>query len=154
MQSDEHKDQAIQDEVQGLPHRPGLKADLRRKEPRTPAAEIKSAGHDGQYAGGAQAVRREIGGVGNQYADGDFDGAVVNAAFDPVDDPARDQAHGQAAKCQVGQPGDAGGHSWSFVPQHDGDAEFQGQQTSGVVHQAFAFNQGSDPLGNADAFSD
>ena len=73
----------------------------REKRIRTFAAQIKSAGHHGQHSGGMQPVRGEIGGVGSQNADGDFDRAVIDAAFDPVHDPAGDQADGQAGEDQV-----------------------------------------------------
>ena len=95
-------------------------------------------------------VGGEIGGVGNQYADGDFNGSVVNAVFNPVRDPADDQADNQAAECQVSQASDAAGKRWRLIPQHHGDSEFQRQQAGSVVYQAFALDQVRDPLGNAD----
>ena len=48
-----------------------------------------------------QPVGGEVGGVGSQNADCNFDGAVVDAAFDAIDDPSGDEADGKASEGQV-----------------------------------------------------
>ena len=103
LQSDEHKDHAVENEVQGAPDRPGLQAHAGGEESGTSAAEIESAGHHGEHAGSAHAVRGEIGGVGDQDAERDLDGAVVNAAFDSIHDPAGDEADGHASHDEISQ---------------------------------------------------
>src|SRR6266853_2274272 len=121
LQTDEHEHQAIENEFQCLPDRPGLKAHLGRKEFGTPAAEVEPAGHDRQHSRSPHPVSNEVSGVWNQNADGDLDGAVVNAVFNPVRDPADNQADGQTAECQVSQASDATGDRRSLVSQHHGD---------------------------------
>ena len=45
-----------------------------------------------------QAVGGEIGGVGSQNADRNFDRTIVDAAFDAIDDPSGDEADGKASE--------------------------------------------------------
>ena len=124
---------------------------MRREKSGTSAAEIQSTDHYREHAGGTQSVRCQVGSVGNQDADGDFDRTIVNTTFDPVHDPACNQAYGHTGNDQVSQASDAACDGRSFVAQYDGDAEFQGQEAGGVVHQALALDQVGDSPGDADA---
>jgi len=61
-------------------------------------AEKQSAGDNRQHAGSMRGIRRQIDRLGNQNAEDDLDGAIVDPAFDKVDDPADQQAECYAAE--------------------------------------------------------
>src|SRR5215470_10472327 len=102
LQSDEDKDEPVEDEGESFPNRPRLQAHSRGEDVRALAAEIESAGDDGEDAGGVDGVRGQIGDVGCENAERDFDGAVVDAVLDSVNYCADDEADQKADGGEIG----------------------------------------------------
>ena len=99
-------------------------------------------------------VGDQVGGIGHEDADGDLDGAVVDAAFEQVNDPAYEQSDADAGDDQPEQgqhPLQRTGYS---AADDDGDGELQGEEASGVVDQALAFEHVNDAAGKPDALGD
>ena len=101
LQADQHKDQAVENEVERVPEAVGLQADRGGEEAGAAAAEIEAAGDHGEYAGGVDALGGQVGDVRDHDAEGDFDRAVVEVALDPFDDESDEEADGDANDDQV-----------------------------------------------------
>src|SRR5882762_2690310 len=85
LQADEDEDETIDGKGEGIPDGPGLHSYFGGEELGALAAEVKAAGDDGEDSGSARGFGGEIGGVGSEDADDDFDGPVVDAALEPFD---------------------------------------------------------------------
>src|ERR1700761_2497789 len=84
LQADEDEDEPVDGGGEGVPEAVGLQADGGREETIFAAAEIEAAGDDSEDAGCVSVFGGEIRGVGNHDAEGDFDGTVVEVAFDAL----------------------------------------------------------------------
>ena len=107
LKSDEDEDQPIQNKIQRLPDGPDLDANRGREEVDAAAGQEQSASDDRQHARGVNLLRRQIGGIGHQDAEGDLDRAIVDSPLDVVDDPADEQAQANAAADEPGEGQDA-----------------------------------------------
>ncbi len=82
--------------------------------------EIETADDGGENAGSVGAFAGEIGEVGSDEADGDFDGRVVNFGFEVVDQPGDDEADDDAAGNQIDEALDPHFKSWEFLRRRRG----------------------------------
>src|SRR5437879_5045724 len=105
LQSDQHEGEAVEDERQRPPNGVDLDSDVWRKESGALPAQVESGRDDREDSGGAQLLTGEIGGVGDEDADGELDRRVVDLHLDPFDDaadhePDADPAGGEPQKPQ------------------------------------------------------
>lgn len=146
MQPDQDEHQAVDGEGEGIPKAVGLQTHAGREQLRLAASEIEAAGYDRENAGSVHRLCGQIGGVGNHDAENDFDGAIVEIALDALDDEGDEKTDGQADDDKVGEAEETCGDGRSFSLDDHGNAKFQGQQSGGVVDQAFPFDHVDDAL--------
>ena len=108
LEADEDEDQPVQDEGQRFPDRPDLDANRGREETDAAAGQEQTAGDNGQHARGVNLLRGQVRGVGDQNAEGDLDGAIVDSPLDLSDEPADEQSEDNAAAGEPGEGQDAG----------------------------------------------
>ena len=92
LQADQNEDQSVEHKGKGLPEGPDLDANRGREHIGATVSQEQSAGHHCQHAGSMDGVREKVRGVGHQDAERYLDGAIVNALFHVIDDPADEQA--------------------------------------------------------------
>ena len=103
LKSDEDEDQPVQNKVQRFPDGPDLDANRGREESDAAAGQEQAARDNGQHARGVNLLRRQIGGVGDQNAEGDLDGAIVDA---PLDGSTIQPTSSPSANAAAGEPGE------------------------------------------------
>src|SRR5271156_2930582 len=99
-------------------------------------------------------LRGQVGCVRNEDADGDFNRAIVNAAFEVVDKPTDCQADRDAARGEPRQRKQATGDGGDALANEYADGEFKGQQSAGVIDEAFTFEDVDDAAAKPDAAGD
>ena len=138
LQADEHENDAVQQEDEGVPERGGSEARARGDQFGTAGANPDAGGHGREYAGDVQAFRAEIGDIGNDQRDHDVDEVIPNPAQEPGKDPADQQTHRHAAGRHQDKAA-AGFREREGSSGHGGERELVGDKASRVVHQALAF---------------
>src|SRR5215467_5064862 len=146
LQADDHEDEAIEDEGEGIPDSPSLDANASGEKLGALAAEIETTSHNGEHAGSMNRFGGEIHGVGNDDADGDFDGAVFDAALEPCDDQGDEQTKRDASDNKVSKFEQAFAEIWPFAADNHSESELQSEETPGIVEQAFTFEHLDDAL--------
>src|SRR5271165_6926830 len=96
-------------------------------------------------------LRGQVGCVGNQDADGDFNRTIVNPAFEVVDKPADSQANGDAAGGEPRQRQQTSGDGGDALVNENADGEFKGQQSGRVIDEALAFEDVDDAAAKSEA---
>src|SRR5581483_5692611 len=136
---------------QRVPDRKSLEPHARGEVMRALAAEVKPTGDHGQHPGGANRIGGQIGHVGRQYAERDFDGSVIDAVFDLVDDFSNQKSEHDSNGNEIGKAEQAGGEGRVLASHEQSEAKFEGQERAGIVDQALAFKDVHDAFGQSDA---
>ena len=119
---------------------------------RTSPPQIKSARHHCQDSGSVNEFRGKISGIRDHDADGDFNRTVVNMVLHPMNDHAEQQPHSKSGNRQVGQSYGSGTDCRGLAGYDDRQTKLQGEQPSGVIEKAFAFQHVNHPLRQANSF--
>src|SRR5277367_5868962 len=89
-------------------------------------------------------LRGQVGRIGDENADGDFNRTIVNAPFEMVDKPADGQTDGDAPDGEPRQCQQAAGDGGDSLVNENPDGEFEGQQPACVIDEAFTFEDVDD----------
>src|SRR6202022_28757 len=92
----------------------------------------------------------KVRGIGNENADGNFDGGVVDRELELLDDEADRETDDDSTDAEVRETEDAVEEGKGLVADNRRDPELQREEAGGIVHEALAFDDVDDPARNAE----
>ena len=116
------------------------------------AAQVKSGRNNGEYAGSLYCVGGQVGYIRCENTERDFDRAVVDAMFCAVDDYADRQPDRDANNGQVKKPQQTECEGGRHAADKQHQAEFECEQSAGIVEQALALQNVHQTFGKSNAF--
>jgi hypothetical protein len=81
----------------------------------------------------------KITGVGNENANGNFNGAVIYSMLKPFDNTRKKEADRNPGTSEKSKAQETRVQGWNLAIHNHRSGKFQSEQTGCVVYQAFAF---------------
>ena len=100
------------------------------------------------------AFGEEIGEVGSDKADRDFDGGVIDFRFHVIDQPGDEQADDDGRDNEKDQAAEPFNGAGRVAGNHESGGDLKRKKTAGVIDEAFALDDVSNRFGQAEAMSD
>ncbi len=153
LQPDHQKEQTVQQENQHVPDGVGLQPGIGGEEARRLVAQVESCREHRQHPRHLQGIGDQVGGVGREQGNGDFDGRIVQVAMQPSHRPGDDEPDEQSAQADNDKL-EANLRKFEAPGDHRCHGEAIDDEPGRVIDHTLALDHGYDAARQAQLFGD